>query len=300
MSREVARKLAKALLLMHIKKAGHLTKQEEQREVSHQSDDTTAPNDLDPIFVDVYDDATAHPLAERAVDPDVEIESAPESLGVRAIETPRSIGLDSMHSLNVFAETCQNWQKSCTVLLFVRGHEPCDAIWPRWVARTRTNHEACFAHLECSACMEEAKLELGTTTFPTIVRIDESGERLMRPSNTEDDEHDETRLSGPGNVRHLIANASPNNKVVVGFFAHWCGFCKDMLPKWEEAKTSEAARLAKWCTMDCTDQSSPASSLFNELRLRGFPSILLFDGGEPKVFQNRADSNASDLVRFAL
>ena len=88
--------------------------------------------------------------------------------------------------------------------------------------------------------------------------------------------------------------------MVVGFFAHWCHHCKVLLPKWKDAM--QATKAVLWCEMDCSDSKSAAVELFRDMDLRGFPAVLLFDGGaKPRMFPNRGKvTTASDLVRFVM
>lgn len=63
--------------------------------------------------------------------------------------------------------------------------------------------------------------------------------------------------------------------VLVDFSATWCGPCQRQLPIMEKFASENMGRV-KVCTVDVDDSPSIAS----ELKIRGVPTIILFNNGE--------------------
>lgn len=65
----------------------------------------------------------------------------------------------------------------------------------------------------------------------------------------------------------------------VEFYAPWCGHCKRLAPIWEEfaKKADSPLNVAK---VDCTVHSA----VCNRLGIRGYPTIKLFQAGQPKDY----------------
>jgi thioredoxin 1 len=77
---------------------------------------------------------------------------------------------------------------------------------------------------------------------------------------------------------------STEEKVVVDFFADWCGPCKAMMPLLEKASVEQPERVAKLNV----DQSPEIAAQFG---IRSIPTILIFQGG--KMIEKRVGAPAT-------
>lgn len=66
---------------------------------------------------------------------------------------------------------------------------------------------------------------------------------------------------------------SSEEKVVVDFFANWCGPCKAMMPMLESASQQEPNRIGKLNVDD-------ASSIAAQYGIRSIPTMLTFQSGQ--------------------
>ena len=87
-----------------------------------------------------------------------------------------------------------------------------------------------------------------------------------------------------------------NEFVLVKFYAPWCGHCKSLAPKYDEAadllkEEGSEIRLAK---VDATENQALAS----KFEVRGYPTILYFKSGKPtKYTGGRATAQIVDWVK---
>jgi protein disulfide-isomerase A1 len=79
--------------------------------------------------------------------------------------------------------------------------------------------------------------------------------------------------------------------ILVEFFAPWCGHCKALAPKWEEAAT-KLKEIAKIASVDCTAENN----LCTEYGVRGYPTIKLFRKGEASDYSSARETDA--IVSF--
>ena len=73
-------------------------------------------------------------------------------------------------------------------------------------------------------------------------------------------------------------------KTLVLFYAEWCGHCKTLKPKWDEAAkevNTEKTRMVKINVGDKTDEQDALIAKYN---IDGFPTILVFQNGTPTPY----------------
>ncbi|EDR23350.1 protein disulfide isomerase, putative [Entamoeba dispar SAW760] len=83
--------------------------------------------------------------------------------------------------------------------------------------------------------------------------------------------------------------------LLVKFFAPWCGHCKRLAPTYEEVAQAFAENedviIAE---VNCDDHRE----LCQEHGIRGFPTVLVFNGEESKKFQEQR--TVEELKKFVL
>jgi protein disulfide-isomerase-like protein len=96
-----------------------------------------------------------------------------------------------------------------------------------------------------------------------------------------------------------IDSTVAEKKTAVLFYADWCGHCKKFMPIWDkvgdELDESSPVVLAKF---DCSKSSEDANvqAVMKKYNVQGFPSVLLFENGEVKEFEQ--ERNESNLKSF--
>tara|TARA_B100000575_G_C23133080_1_gene657616 strand:+ start:1612 stop:2073 length:462 start_codon:yes stop_codon:yes gene_type:complete len=86
---------------------------------------------------------------------------------------------------------------------------------------------------------------------------------------------------------------------LVGFFANWCGHCKNMQNDWSKAsdiitKTNNTVKVAM---VDSSLDIIDPTALSKQYHVKGFPSIKLFKDGS-EIAEYQGDRTAKDIVEF--
>ncbi|KEG13152.1 protein disulfide isomerase [Trypanosoma grayi] len=79
---------------------------------------------------------------------------------------------------------------------------------------------------------------------------------------------------------------------LVKFYAPWCGHCQKLAPEWEKA-AKDIPSEASMIDVDCTKETG----LAQKYSIKGYPTIILFRGGE-QVETYRGARQSADLVDY--
>jgi protein disulfide-isomerase A6 len=81
---------------------------------------------------------------------------------------------------------------------------------------------------------------------------------------------------------------------MVMFYAPWCGHCKSLKPKWEQAAKQNSNPLIKFAKIDCTQHQGPCG----QYGIQGYPTIKTFlPGGKVEDYNGARETHA--LLSYA-
>lgn len=83
--------------------------------------------------------------------------------------------------------------------------------------------------------------------------------------------------------------ASSDGKTLVLFHAEWCGYCKRLMPTWDETATEVNAMEGsgiKMVKVECGDPKNNETHdmLMKKYEIQGYPTIKYFDAGKVSEF----------------
>jgi protein disulfide-isomerase-like protein len=85
---------------------------------------------------------------------------------------------------------------------------------------------------------------------------------------------------GGGNFTDAL---KAHDKLVVEFYAPWCGHCKKLAPEYETAAAALKADGIALAKVDATEEENKALS--SKFGVRGFPTLKIFRGGDEAALQ---------------
>lgn len=83
-----------------------------------------------------------------------------------------------------------------------------------------------------------------------------------------------------------------DDKTMVLFYADWCGHCKTLKPVWNEAAKKANTDGKRMVMIDVGGKSAEQQALIDKYEIDGFPTILVFQNGNPQPYSGKRDVDA--------
>jgi len=96
------------------------------------------------------------------------------------------------------------------------------------------------------------------------------------------------------NFSEVVKN---NDKLIVEFYAPWCGHCKKLTPEYESAAGQLKAEGITLAKMDATEEGNKAISA--KYGVKGFPTLKIFRGDETDAADYGGPREAAGIVSYA-
>jgi len=92
-----------------------------------------------------------------------------------------------------------------------------------------------------------------------------------------------------------VSAESGQNVWFVKFYAPWCGHCKKLAPTWDQLGNTLASSSTKVAKVDCTIEKA----VCKRFGIRGFPTLIMIDPVNEKMYSYNGGRGLNDLVSFA-
>ena len=131
-------------------------------------------------------------------------------------------------------------------------------------------------------------LDTGTEASPTKIKPQVSNPPLANPSGIS------VPLTSDTFTQHISLSPSKSNSAgwFVKFYVPWCSHCQHMSEAWTELAREMKGKL-NIGEVNCESESR----LCKDVKLRGYPSLIFFKGGERVEYDGLR--GLGDLVSFA-
>lgn len=211
---------------------------------------------------------------------------------------------------------------------FVMFHAPwcghCKTMKPEFIAASKdakkTDPDVQFAAVECDTNPEICRSE-GASSYPTLKFYDAAdskgelfnGGRTAKGMKTwfvkkfhpddytkEPFVNDETKWETSGAVLHLTDDhfetyRTTAPKMLVMFYAPWCGHCKAMKGDFAEASTQASDSEMAFVAVDCTVETM----VCGKFGVQGYPTVKYFDSADGAGEDYNGGRDLDALVAFA-
>jgi len=89
--------------------------------------------------------------------------------------------------------------------------------------------------------------------------------------------------------KEVEQHCSKEDKLLVLFYADWCGHCKTVKPVWKEASKKANEDGTKMIMVNVGNKTHEEQALIDKYEIDGFPTILLFQNGSHEQYTGKRD-----------